>query len=195
MLQLFVSMISSSRIRYIRGKALKYHLAVGPKTIFPSSLPSVSRRFYLLELANANQDRNPCSRSDKPVSLISVNPETRARAIQACTRRPSVYIEQEEGEYRSSEQASERRLCFSIRRTKPESWGRVCEETNSTWRRARPRFSHCLPSICRFKYICSHLNGPFPDNLYAKRIAVKEPISSSILCVAHCRFRTRVGDC
>lgn len=166
-LQLLVSMISSSTIQYIQGKAwwkyskMEYHLSIDtsiskPLPVRPETIPHFG--IHSKNLANHHQlpffsarhhlsatvsvclnwstpiDRNPCSHSDKPVNLISVNPEMRARArvcvriIQAYTRRSSVYIEQEEREYRSSE----RRLCFSIRRTKPESWGRVCEETNST---------------------------------------------------------------
>ena len=96
----------------------------------------------------------------------------------------SVYIEREERE--SIDRASEDSV---FRFVEPSlNPGAACARKRI--RRAPPRFSHCLPSICRFKYICSHLSGPFPDNLYAKRIEVKEavPIFCALL-VTHFRSR------
>ena len=104
----------------------------------------------------------------------------------------SVYIEREERE--SIDRASEDSV---FRFVEPSlNPGAACARKRI--RRAPPRFSHCLPSICRFKYICSHLSGPFPDNLYAKRLGSRlrkrcrfsAPFSSLIFDLE----KRRVGD-
>lgn len=121
---------------------------------FPSSLPAICQPSSFLFAWTGQRQIH----SDEPVSLISVNPETRVYVYtyiyiyaSVHTQASCVYIEQEEGEYRSSE----RRLCFSIRRRQP--WIlRVRIRRGDV----HGHFSHCLLSICRFKYICSRLNRP-----------------------------------
>lgn len=128
-LQLLVSMISSSTIQYIQGKAwwkyskMEYHLSIDtsiskPLPVRPETIPHFG--IHSKNLANHHQlpffsarhhlsatvsvclnwstpiDRNPCSHSDKPVNLISVNPEMRARArARVCTYNTSVYTQVE----------------------------------------------------------------------------------------------------
>lgn len=70
--------------------------------------------------------------------------------------------------YRKNERrvSIERRLFFDSSKH-PESRGGLCQASNE-FVATRGHFSHRHRSICRFKYICSHLNAPFSDNLCAK---------------------------
>lgn len=87
----------------------------------------------------------------------------------------AVCAQEARGEYRSNDH------CFSTRRStnplNPRQRVRHQDEFVAT----HGHFSHCLYSICRFKYICSHLNGAFPDNPCAPRRGAAARISVLLL--------------
>lgn len=124
----------------------------------PPSADQDRENLLFAKLVNVNRDR-PCSYSPRQ-ALILVNPETvcprvytRIQAETSCVRyrskRPTTVFR-----FVEATPLNPRDACATPERIRDDATHRVVSRIASR-------------SICRSRYICSHLNGAFSDNLSA----------------------------